>query len=212
MKRPRRRSPSRPARPLDPAARILDAAIDLAGRRDWNMVSLADVAKAAGVDLLTVHRCFPGKAALVAGFIRRIDESVLAGNLDSDDSPRDRLFEVLMRRFDALNRYRSAALSFRRGVCRDPLAAAILGPIFLCSMALMLEVAAISTSGPMGILRLKGLAALWIVAFQIWTTDDSADLAKTMAALDRGLRRGEALLGGLDRLVAALAGGGARER
>lgn len=212
MKRPRRRSPSRPAKPSDPAPRILDAAIDLAGRRDWSMISLADVAKAAGVDLLTVHRCFPGKAALVAGFIHRIDESVLASNLDGDDSPRDRLFEVLMRRFDALNRHRPAALSFRRAVCRDPLAAAMLGPTFLRSMALMLEAAAIPTAGPTGILRLKGLAALWIAVFQTWTTDDYADLAKTMAALDRGLRRGEAVFGGIDRLITALAGGGTRER
>ncbi len=35
--------------------------------------------------------------------------------------------------------------------------------------------------------------ALYLAVLRVFLADDSADLGRTMAALDRGLRRGEAL-------------------
>jgi len=49
-------------------------------------------------------------------------------------------------------------------------------------------------------LRSKGLLAIWLATLKVWLEDDSPDLAPTMAALDRNLRRAESAVMGLDRL------------
>ena len=68
------------------------------------------------------------------------------------------------------------------------------GPLSLYrSMRWMLETAEISTSGPNGCLTVKGLVALWFATLRIWERDESEDMARTMAALDKNLRRAERL-------------------
>ena len=58
----------------------------------------------------------------------------------------------------------------------------------------MLEAAGLSSSGLIGALRAKGLALVYGEAFRVWLGDDSKDMAKTMAALDRALRRAERIV------------------
>jgi hypothetical protein len=63
------------------------------------------------------------------------------------------------------------------------------------SMRLMLEAARIPASGCRGRLRVKALTAGYASVLRVWLGDDSDDQGKTMAALDRLLRRGEAIEG-----------------
>jgi hypothetical protein len=98
-----------------------------------------------------------------------------------------------MRRFDALAPRKKAVAAIAGATACDP-AMALCG---LCrlkrSLALMLEAAGIDSSGLVGLARVKGLVVVYLCAFQAWLKDDTADMAKTMAALDRGLKRAEAL-------------------
>jgi len=106
-----------PPRPSE-RDRIIDAAFALIAREGWRRLSLAAVAAEAGLPILTLYRDFASKPAILCGFSRRIDETVLASPLDSpaagpgaadeDERPRDRVFDLLMRRFDALQPYREA--------------------------------------------------------------------------------------------------------
>jgi hypothetical protein len=66
-------------------------------------------------------------------------------------------------------------------------------------MAWMLEGAGLSSTGLHGMLRTKGLTAVWLYTLRAWERDDSADLAGTMAALDRALARAEEIGQWLDR-------------
>ena len=76
----------------------------------------------------------------------------------------------------------------------DP-AAALCGAFTLRrSMTAMLEAARIGASGLPGVLRVKGLAAVHMSVLRVWLDDDSEDMAKTMAALDKRLRRAESLV------------------
>ena len=96
-------------KPSGVAEGIIDAALALARTRDWRTVSLSDIADEAGVSLAQVYTVFSSKAAIVGGFMKRIDQHVLDGAaVDSTESARDRLFEVLMRRFDALAPHKDA--------------------------------------------------------------------------------------------------------
>jgi hypothetical protein len=96
-------------------------------------------------------------------------------------------FDLLMRRFDALNENRDGVLAFMREGHRNPLAALCVATRLMRSMAMTLEVAGLSSSGLLGLARVNGLAVVYGYAVRTWMTDDSPDMAATMAALDRAL-------------------------
>ena len=193
------------ARKTDIPGRVVEAALELAARQGWRQTSLSEIAAEAGLDPARVRAVYPSKAAIIGGFVRRIDEQVLAhaakagtsGNAGgkADGSARDRLFDVLMRRFDALTPHKAGLAAIVRDTCVDPLAAVVLLPRIMCSMASMLEAAGVSSSGLFGALRVQGLAVVYAEAFRVWLGDDSKDMAKTMAALDRALGRAERIVG-----------------
>ncbi|MCI4678880.1 TetR/AcrR family transcriptional regulator [Rhodoblastus acidophilus] len=182
----------------DPREKIIDALMALAGEKPWEEISLADVADRAGLTLAQFRDCFPSKGAVLAGFSRRIDKIVLEGGESAGetdrDRPRDRLFDVLMRRFDAMEPYRDALKNINDWAMRDPLALPALNQLALNSLRFMLEAAGLSSEDALGALKLQGLALAWTRVFHIWLDDDSTDHAKTMAALDRELSRGEILV------------------
>jgi hypothetical protein len=64
----------------------------------------------------------------------------------------------------------------------------------------MLEAAGIGTEGATGGLRVTGLAAVYASVFSIWLEDDDPGHARTMAALDRRLRRGERSLRNVEQV------------
>ena len=184
------------AKKPDPAARIVDAALALAAREGWRRVSLAAIAAEAGMSVLELYAVYRSKAAILDGFHRRIDAAALAG-VDSvaDERPRDRLFDIVMRRFDALSPHKDAVDAVARDAVADPLAALCGVPSLLNSMSWMLEAAGVSASGWIGRVRVKLLLGIYLSVFRVWLSDDSPDMTRTMAALDSRLRHAERWLG-----------------
>ncbi|MCP4329739.1 MAG: TetR family transcriptional regulator [Alphaproteobacteria bacterium] len=195
-KAPKKKSTARKAGP-GPRERAIGAAMVLAETQGWSRVTLADIADEAGMSLAEIYVVFPSKAAILAGLSHHIDEIVLAsdsGDLASE-SARDRLFDVLMRRLDALDAYKPALANVLRDCCTDPVSLACAGCGVRRSMAWMLEAAGLSSAGLRGRLRVKGLSVLWLLTLRTWFRDDSPDMAKTMAVLDRNLGRVDAAIG-----------------
>ncbi len=182
-------------RPKAARDRIVDSALALAEERRWRDVSLAAIAERADLTLGQLHREFPSRSAIVAEVMRRTDEAVVAGHDPSSggEPAHDRVLDALLRRFDALSPMKSALASIMRDMPLDPPGLLCLGLRFHRSMAWTLESAGISTAGLAGHLRVKGVSAIYAAAFRIWQRDDSADLSKTMAFLDRRLRQAERL-------------------
>ena len=181
--------------------RIIEAALRLIGEEGWRRLSMAAIAAEAGVPILALYREFPSKPAILAAFSRQIDEAVLAAPLEheADERPRDRVFDLLMRRFDALQPYRAALGVLARELPGDPVAALCSGAGLLHSIAWTLEAAGISTVGIGGVIAVKLTAAAYLLTLRVWLRDDSPDLAPTMAALDRRLRGIERWFGGARR-------------
>jgi AcrR family transcriptional regulator len=182
-----------------PPKDVIAAALKLAAERGWQAIALADIAAAAGLTLAELHSRYPSKQSILQGFSRDVDRRVVAGadGADSGESARDRLFDVIMGRFDAMAPYRDGIAAVARDVGRDPLAVLCGANQVLRSMALMLETAGISSTGLVGAVRTKGLAAIYLATLRTWLRDDSADKAKTMADLDAKLRRAEQILGAM---------------
>ena len=180
------------ARKKDISDRILDAVLDLAPISGWRQLSMAEIVGEAGVSLDEAYNAFPSKSSLLVGLLTRVDQKVLAeGGTDLEETVRDRLFEVIMRRFDALGPHRNAIAAILRDLPTDPLTSLELLPRFANSMAWMLEAAGLSTSGFRGALRIKGFSLIYMATLRVWLSDDSEDQARTMAALDSNLKRAE---------------------
>ncbi len=179
----------------------IEAALALAAERSWREVTLEMVAERAGLTLAALFEAYSSKAALLAGFSRRIDSQVMAARDQAlaDRPAHERLFDVLMRRFDALAPHKEALRSILRGSLGDAEAGLVGACLLRRSMAAMLEAAGISSSGPCGALRRKGLALVYLDAWRVWLSDDSPDMARTMKALDGHLRR-------IDRLIRLVRG------
>lgn len=196
----------------DHAPRILDGALRIAAREGWRAASLAAIAAESGLPLLEVYRRYPSRTAILAGLLDRTDEAVLEGIApDLAEPVRDRLFEVVMRRFDALKPHKAGIAGVAHALTGDPVGVACLGPRFLRSMGWMLESAGVDSSGWRGALRAKGLAAVYLAGLRAWLADDTPDSSETMAAVDRALRRAETVMGWCSRLRAQRPGETSRE-
>jgi AcrR family transcriptional regulator len=181
-----------PTAKADPRARIVDALMELAGERAWEDISISDIAARAGVSLADFRDAFPSKGAVLAGLSRRIDRIVLddTGDELAGEPAKDRLFDVLMRRLDAMTPYRAGLEAVARWARRDPVAALALNQMAVNSMRFMLEAARIDAEGPLGLAKTQGLVLVWLRVLDVWFDDDEGDLSRTMAALDRELARG----------------------
>jgi AcrR family transcriptional regulator len=176
--------------------RIISAVLALAAEERWEDFSISDVVQRAGVTLADFRELFPSKGAVLAAFSRQIDQVVLRGTGTDlqDESAKDRLFDVLMRRLDALMPHRDALRGIMEFARRDPAAAAALNQVSVNSMRFMLEAAGIDSEGPVGALKLQGLAFAWARVLEVWFDDDDSGLSRTMAALDKELTRGGRLV------------------
>lgn len=181
------------ARPADPKAALREALLRVTAAGGWRDLSYAEIAKEAGLSLSAAYQAYPSKAAILTGIGRDIDSRIFAG-LEGDPlegSAKDRLFDLLMRRFDTLNQHREAFAALARDLPRTPGEALALLCQLRSSLARMLEAAGVSASGLRGALRIEGLGAIYAAALRVWFKDDSSDLAKTMAELDKRLGQAE---------------------
>jgi len=163
----------------------------------WARASVAGAAQAAALPLAEARARFPGRPSVLVRFGRQADQAALA-DIPADGSVRDKLFDMLMRRFDALQAHRPGIAALLRALPSDPKTALLLACITHRSMRWMLQAAGVSTAGLRGELRVRGLMAVWVWTLRAWERDESADLSGTMAALDAALRRAERLAGWLN--------------
>jgi len=182
--------------------RVIEATLHLAAVQGWDQLALRDVARAAGVSLAQLHRAYPSKQHILRAYADGLDRAILDAQDPEDvgEPARDRLFEVLMQRFDKMQANREAVRAILHSYRRDPLLA--VGG--LCqlrrSMAAMLEAADISSAGLRGRLRRDGLCGLFLAVLRTWLTDDTTDMSRTMATLDSYLRRIEQPVGVVEGL------------
>ena len=176
--------------------KAIDALMRLASDRPWDDIEIADIAQEAGLTLAEFRDLFPSKGAVLGAFSRRIDRQVLEGTSDdlSEEPARERVFDVFMRRIDALTPYKRALRRIFAALRQDPLTMAALNGVALNSQRFMLAAAGISTEGPHGFLKLQGSVIVLSNTLETWFDDNDPALSRTMARLDRELRRGERVL------------------
>ena len=214
---PRQPTSERPPNGKSERERVVEAFMALLGEQPIEQIGYAAIAARAEVSLAELRNAFGTKLAILAAALKDIDRQVLGG-IDADmaeEPPRERLFDVLMRRIDALAPYKAAVRSLVHSAGRNPGLAFALNGFAVRSQQWMLTAADISAAGPRGMLRAQGLALLFASVLRVWLRDEDPGLAPTMSALDRALARGQrfsGLIGDVSRIPACLCGTRPRRR
>ena len=185
----------------DPRERVIDAFMALVAEPGPYAVELADIAGRAGITLAELRDLYPGRLAILADFSKRIDRQVLAGGVaaGTDEEARDRLFDVMMRRFDALAPHKEAIRRVARAARSDPGLACVLHRMARRAQTWNLAAAGVHKEGALRLVAAEGMVLVYAETMRTWLDDDDPDLGRTMATLDRALRRGEQAM----RFVAA---------
>lgn len=213
----KRRAPPAPPRGTSDRDKAIDALMALLAEHPIEDIGLAEVAGRAGLKLSQLRGEFDSVLAIYAAHIKLIDRAVLDGG-DADmaeEPPRERLFDVLMRRIEVLAPYKDAVRSILRSARRNPGLALALNAMAVRSQSWMLEAAGIAAHGPRGALRAQGGALMFARVLSVWVDDDEEGLDRTMAALDRGLasaERWDGFVGDLCAIPACVLRGPRRRR
>ncbi|KAB2886551.1 MAG: TetR/AcrR family transcriptional regulator [Pseudorhodoplanes sp.] len=184
--------------------KILEGFMALLAEHRFERIGLGDIARASGISLSQLRREFSSPVAIVAAYMKEIDLKVLSGG-DADmaeESPREKLFDVLMRRLDLLAPHKRAIRSLLRSAACNPPLALVLAGFGAQSQRWMLAASDIDSAGLKGMMRAQGLTMLFACVLRTWVDDEDPGLARTMAVLDRELSRGQRWSGCLDRLCA----------
>jgi len=205
-----------PASPAGGTTRekIIAAFMALLAEKRFENIGFGDIAARAGVALTDCREEFGSTLAILAAHMKQLDRQVL-GRSDADmaeEPPRERLFDVLMQRIEAMTPHKEAVRSLMRSASRNPGLGIALNGLAVRSQAWMLTAANIDAAGTRGAIRAQGLAMLFASVLRTWVDDDDEGHARTMAALDRALARGQRWSGMLDDACRFLPGHGRSRR
>lgn len=187
---------------------IVDSFMDLLAEQPWSAVTLEQVATRAGLTLGDLRGAYDTRFEIMEDFTRRVDRGILDA-VDPDmagEEPREKLFDILFSRIEALHRHKKSIGNLARAAWGDPILALALNRTTAVSMSWMLAAAGIGATGAGGALRAQGLALVWARVLRTWLHDDDAGLSRTMADLDAQLRRAERAAIRLERLRGLLPG------
>lgn len=178
---------------IDPAVKRAfgAAALTVAVEGPWRDVTLFTIAQAAGRDAADFVGLAPCDA--LDAVEELFDHAAALGlrGVDAASNPRDRLFDIIMRRFEAMEPHRAAVLVLERALAGDPVGQAALFARAGKTARWLMTLAGQDAGGPGGAAKVQGLAYVLTQARAAWRLDDGGDFVKTMASLDKHLRQGE---------------------
>lgn len=176
---------------------LLAAAFALIGDEGWRGFSFEQLARRTGVSRVELYRRFRSRGALLAALTRHADEAML--EVDEAEiaglPARDRVFELLMRRLEALVPYRAGLKRLARDARADPCVVLLTAGRLERSFVWLQDAAGLRCHGLRASLARRALGLAYLRTVQVWFEDEGADLGKTMAELDKQLRRVQSVAG-----------------
>lgn len=190
--------------------KILGTFLDLLTEHPYADVSLPQIADAAKVKLSDIRSAYGSKLALVEAFYETIDTAVLDGrDTDmADQPPRDRLFDILMTRIDALAGHKEVVSAIKEAAQADPGFALEVNRLAVRSQKWMLVAAGIELSGAKESIVAQGLAIAFGRVVRTWLDEPDEGMPRTMARLDKELDNGSSFMQRLNSFEKAAKGVG----
>ncbi|QQR69342.1 MAG: hypothetical protein IPI58_01255 [Alphaproteobacteria bacterium] len=175
-------------------------AMKLAVEVGWREVSAERLAEASGIDAASIRALYPDRGSLLVGLARLVDAQVLSQDIlfGAQDLLKDRLLEILISRFEALRPYRPGLREVAECWRKNPVESAdemAASGRQMCRSLMWMACAARAGANPCHMKRVALiLSGIWVLAFRVWMQDDTHDLSRTLASLDRLLTRSDSML------------------
>ncbi len=173
---------------LNPEAarqRIAAAALDLADAQGWGHIAIESVAKKAKFPAATVETFFPDVFAILKWVLKNTEETVrhtVDGHLG--DNWRDNLMEIIMQRFEIAQTHRAGYATIAKALAKHPKTSRFFVHGFYRTMDRTLKLAGLD-KGKCQPAIVIGFGAIYLSLADTWLKDESADMARTMAAIDK---------------------------
>jgi AcrR family transcriptional regulator len=182
----------------DPAAEILDAALDLAERSSWSELSLSGLAEALKISPAELRRYYRDKDAISNAWFACAMDAMLAptpANFAALPAA-ERLELLLLRWFDALASHRKVTGQ----MLRDKLTLAHphhwVPMVFNLSRTVqwLRDAARLEAGGRRRQIEEVGLTALFLAVLAVWLGDDTPEQSRTRSFLKRRLAQTDRLM------------------
>ena len=177
--------------------KVFKGLMELVSDVGWSDFTLAALARNQEIEELELEKLFSDKVGLLQAFSEFIDEQILA-NLDPDIldpgiSIRERLLEIMLVRFDVLAPYKDGVCELLKVTGKDPKMFVVAAKAIRISMRSSLEAAGVSTRGVRGNIKIKGLAAVFLLGMRTWSKEERNDITATTRILDDRLKWAESI-------------------
>ena len=169
---------------------------DLINDIGWEEFSLEKLSTKEKIPINDLKVFFKCKNSIVDKFSRMIDkniESKLRIEDFKDSSKKDILFELIMMRFDEMESFKGSLVKILDVSKNKPLLISIITKNVMNTMDFFLELSNSYNNYAFDILKKNFLFFIYSITFKTWLSDNTEDLSKTMAELDKLLSTAENL-------------------
>ena len=174
--------------------KLIILGFNLIEKKGWSYFSLKSLAKENKSDLESIKIFFKNKSEFLESFSEMIDNKVLA-SIDKDEfnknSIKDNLFELIMLRFENLNHYKTGLKILLSDLKKSPVELKKIMKKVFDSMDLFLEIANVKNNYLMDFIKVNIIFIIYSYVFNVWLDDQSSEMSKTMAELDKWLSKAE---------------------
>ena len=155
-------------------------------KKSWNNLSIKEIEIKSKVRSFSNQ--IKNKQSLLNNINLYFDYILILNSKDIENSSsKDMIFEILMMRFDLLQKNRKAILSIFRSFRKNPKELVFILPKLLESIEMMLGCVKISSKGIVGQIKIQGILVIYLSTFLVWINDETKSLEKTMTFLDNSL-------------------------
>jgi AcrR family transcriptional regulator len=184
---------------------LLETVFEVLAERGRSGDVARESASRAGVSLAELYRRFPSEGDLLRELTRRVDETMLDADEEELEGlpPRDRVFELMMRRFETLQPFQAGLRRLAADGRRDPVLMLSTAIRLDRSLSWLQAAAGLPAAGLRARFARRILGLAYLRTMQVWFDDEGRDMAKTMAELDQALRRIETVAGLSERTRSA---------
>ena len=167
---------------------------DLINDIGWEEFSIEELSIREKIPLNELKIYFKCKYSIVDRFSKLIDkniESKLRIQDFENSSKKDILFELMMMRFDEMDEFKSSLAKILDASKNKPLLISIITKNVMNTMDFFLELSNSYNNYAFDFLKKNFLFLIYSITFKTWLSDNTEELSKTMAELDRLLSTAE---------------------
>jgi hypothetical protein len=177
-------------KPLKQEYIILDKIFTNIAKDGWTKFSLIQFSKTQKISIKDLKIFFRNKDHILERFSKMIDFKV-ESNIDIEEmkstSKKDNLFELIMLRLEVMQTYKVALRNILSSAKEQPIILKKLSKNIINSLDFYLELSLYYDDTPVDFLKKNAIFIVYSLTFRVWLNDESDDLSKTMAELDKFL-------------------------